>query len=462
MDLLALQVTDLEQQLEKEIEENPFLEVVEPVGDISEPDQSAEAKIEDGSETDILEHHEAQSSSGDEVQWDAWEEASMESDNNVWDGEEARPSETLGHERNPSHQESLMSTLMQQLALSPVSTRVSGAVEAFIGALDDAGYLREDAGVLARQAVLDISDEEIALALTTLHGFTPAGVGARTLQECLLLQLAERGEGESLSARILQRYEDALLHHRYEEIAAKERVAPRDVQDAVDHLRQLTPRPGSGWSKEVVESIVPDFLIRTTSNGLVVDLNDREAPRLQVRASYKHLVRNRASLSPEQKEYLAARLQAATWMVQAIEQRRQTMLRVMRSIVERQKSFFEQGLQGLQPLTLREIAEEVQMHESTISRVVRGKYAQTPRGLLPLRHFFSAGLETDYGDAVSARQVRDQIQSHIKKEDVTAPLTDQDIALRLQEEGIHVARRTVAKYREQMKILSAKLRRRVI
>jgi RNA polymerase sigma-54 factor len=233
------------------------------------------------------------------------------------------------------------------------------------------------------------------------------------------------------------------------------------VQKAADAVAKLEPKPGLRYSSAGDNYIVPDLIVDRIDGVYHVFVNDNNVPRLRLSRAYQDIARDKRKFDGENKDFISTRLNAANWMIQALEQRRQTMLKVMHFIVDRQRDFFEKGLQYLKPLTLREVAEGIGMHESTISRVTNEKYVQTPRGVLPLKFFFSSGLSTAGGEDVSARGIKATIEKRIADEDPKHPLTDQDIVDIFEKDGVRIARRTVAKYREQLGVLSARMRRRV-
>ena len=236
-----------------------------------------------------------------------------------------------------------------------------------------------------------------------------------------------------------------------------------EVQAAADEISELDPKPGLRYAPSLDhrQHVIPDLVVRELDGKYVVEVNDTGFPGLRVAESTRALVRDKTKLSSEEKEFIAKNYNSATWMVQAVEQRRQTMLKVMNFIVDKQRAFFEKGVQSLKPLTLREVADHIEMHESTVSRVTNKKYVQTPRGVYSLKYFFSSGISTTSGEATSSRGVKDKIKSLISNEDPLKPLTDQAIVKLLVIDGIKIARRTVAKYREQLGILSARMRKRV-
>ena len=258
-----------------------------------------------------------------------------------------------------------------------------------------------------------------------------------------------------------------LVNRRFPEIARLLKVSVHDVQVASDAIATLNPRPGTSVSAEDPKYVTPDLLVERVDEEYVVMLNDRNVPRLRISSAYESVMasqKKRAESTTEEKEtrdYIQGKLASAKWLIQTIEQRRRTMIKVMNCIVREQREFFDRGIAFLRPLTLAAVARQIDMHESTVSRVCSGKYVQTPRGVFELKFFFSSGLATDDGEDVSARTAKDIIKGLIDEEDKTEPLSDQRIAELLHEKGLQIARRTVAKYREQLQILPARLRRRV-
>ncbi len=297
--------------------------------------------------------------------------------------------------------------------------------------------------------------------LEVIQSLDPPGVGARDLRECILLQLRARGEEDSLAYLLVSEHFKDFLHHKWNEIARTLSLTPREVQDAADEVSKLDPKPGLRHAPDDDTYILPDLIVEKIDGEYHVFLNDTSLPRLRLSRAYREVARDKGKFKGENKEFIASKLNSASWMIQAIEQRRQTMLKVMNFIVDRQRDFFEKGVQHLKPLTLREVADHIEMHESTVSRVTNEKYVQTPRGVYPLKFFFSSGLATASGEDISARGVRDKIRTLVSHENPKKPLTDQKIVELLDVDGVRIARRTVAKYRDQLGILPARMRKRV-
>jgi len=278
------------------------------------------------------------------------------------------------------------------------------------------------------------------------------------LQECLLLQLAARGYEDSDEAHIINHHFESLKNRKFADIAREMKITPKDVQEIAQRIGELDPRPGLSVNAEGARAVVPDLeVVKVDDDGeeYAVYLNDSNLPRLRVSQAYEGAEKS----SEDTIKFIDEKKRHAEWVIKTIEQRRRTMIKVMEAIVVEQKEFFEKGAIALRPLTLQQVASTIGMHESTVSRVTRQKYVQTPRGVFPLKFFFSAGLDSDSGTEVAAKAVKIMIREIIEAENTAKPLSDKKIVDMLQESGLKIARRTVAKYREQMGILSARMRK---
>jgi len=357
---------------------------------------------------------------------------------------------------------------MAGLTIEPITETVAQGTLQQVGLVEDTGVTEAAEQQAPTRALLvappgvelftEANTEEM---LAIIQRLDPPGVGSRDVRECLLLQLTELGEVDTLQYRLVNEAFDDLKAHRWNDLAKRFGVEPADVQGAADMLARLDPKPGLKYSAGNEGYITPDLIVDKVDSAYHVFLNDTGVPRLRLSRSYQDIARDRKKMTKENREFIASKLNSASWMIQAIEQRRQTMLKVMNFIVDRQRDFFEKGIEHLRPLTLREVAEVIDMHESTVSRVTNDKYVQTPRGVLPLKFFFSSALSTSSGEDASARSIRAKLQKMIGEEDSAKPLTDQQIVHQFQEQGIKIARRTVAKYRDQLGILPARMRKRV-
>jgi RNA polymerase sigma-54 factor len=472
MDMLTMPLLDLQQHLKQELEQNPFLDLVDPDEDDEATDGDADdvPAVEDLAEPDAPPEPDRDESS-------AWEDFMAEGYEDGSRGLSAGEAPDLPEPVRIATTD-LTDHLREQIGLLELSDRERILAEEFIGDINEDGFLACSLEVLLDgvneyivrlAAEHDVRDrtpplftmDDAERMLAVIQGLDPAGVGARDMRECLLLQLREQGRGESLTARLVREAFDELVGHKWTELARRYGVEPIDVQTAADDVARLDPKPGLRYSRTDDGFVIPDLIVDRIDGEYRVSTNDTHMPRLRLARAYEELARSRRELDAEQREFIQSRFNSAQWLVQAIEQRRQTMLKVMHFIVDRQREFLEKGVAFLKPLTLREVAEVVGLHESTVSRVTSDKYVQTPRGVLPLKFFFSSGLTTTDGDDVSARGIRVQIQKMVADEDPKRPLTDQEIVSVLQRSGVNIARRTVAKYRDQLGVLPARMRKRV-
>ena len=329
-------------------------------------------------------------------------------------------------------------------------------VEVIAGSLDHDGYLRIGMEDLASSA--EVMEPVLRKILAKVQEFEPAGVAARDLGECLLLQLARQGEGNGLAARILNHHLPQLARHRYDEIARAIRVPVQEVNAAARRIALLEPKPGRPFAEADEQGVIPDLVIIPEGEGFVVRLNEDELPRLRINQEYKDLLAGRGE-NEELLLYLRDKIRGARVFLRSLQQRQQTLLAIGNEIVSRQEEFFRRGAVALKPLIMAQIADAVGLHVTTISRAVSGKYMETPQGLLEMRYFFTPGFQSGDGGSVSNEMVKDAIREMVDQESPRSPLSDQDIVGRLDDQGIKVARRTIAKYREQLSILPSHLRK---
>lgn len=471
MDMLYMPLLDLQQHLKQELLVNPFLELVE------EEEEEAEAGEETAAEADAQNEAEAGETSApadsdDESQWEeillnGFEVGGVREERDDREHYEPTTVATTG----------LDDHLREQIRMLDLSERDQLLAEEFIGNINEDGWLAAPLDEILRginqvveQAAEEQGDErelplftlpEVERMLHIVQSLDPAGVGARDLHECLVLQLKDSGLVGTLSETLVREHFQELIGHRWVEIGRKLGVPAGDVQQAADAVAKLNPKPGRAYAEGGDNYVVPDLIVEKVEGEYLVFINDSNVPRLKLSRAYQEIARDKKKFDGESKEFITSRLSAAQWLIQAIEQRRQTMLKVMHFIVDRQREFFEKGEQALRPLTLREVAEAIGMHESTVSRVTNEKFAQTPRGVLPLKYFFSSALKSSDGDDVSARAIRSTIEKLVGEEDPKSPLTDQALVELLERDGVQIARRTVAKYRDQLNILPARMRKRL-
>ena len=467
MDLLYMPLLDLQQHLKQELLNNPFLELVEM-------DEEDEEQTEETAEEQAAADQEEKKN--DEIDWEEILLDGFDTGGRREEHEEREYYEPVTVEKRD-----LSDHLSEQITLLDLSPRELLLADEFIGNISEDGYLscsleaiHEGINDLVKKTVeesereIDEDDElplytmeEVEAMMHVVQGLDPAGVGARDLRECLILQLRDAGLEQSVPYRLVRDCFDELINHRWSEISKRFGISPSDVQRAADEIAKLDPKPGLRFSAASDNYIIPDLVVDKIDGNYHIFLNDANLPRLKLSKTYQDIARDKKKFDGENKEFISSKLNSANWMIQAIEQRRQTMLKVMNYIVDRQREFFEKGVHYLKPLTLREVAEVINMHESTVSRVTNEKFVQTPRGVLPLKFFFSSGLSTTGGEDVSARGIKAQIEKLVSEEDTKNPLTDQAIVNILKESGVQIARRTVAKYRDQLGVLSARMRKRV-
>jgi len=357
--------------------------------------------------------------------------------------------------------------LIWQLRLIDCPQDLVEACEFIIGNLDEDGLLGASDDEIQRATGLD--QERIAEALGTVRSLDPTGVGARTLQECLILQieaLARSASDETeiaLLARVrevLADHWDELLHQRWEKIASAMGWEVAELKPVLDVIHRLEPKPGRAYTNHRSQYVEPDVYVDEKDGEYTVSLNDDGLPKLRINASYARML-ERGAVDPQVGDYLREKMRNAVWLMKSIDQRQRTIFKVARSIVSFQREFLDGGIEHLRPMVLRQVAEDIGMHESTISRVVSNKYMYTPRGLFPMKFFFHSGVDSARGENVSSLVVKERIRKLIDAEDPARPLSDSRIMKLLQREGIRLARRTVAKYREEMFLASSDKRRRV-
>ncbi|NTU42305.1 MAG: RNA polymerase factor sigma-54 [Nitrospirales bacterium] len=347
--------------------------------------------------------------------------------------------------------------LLWQLRMSTADDEVRKAAEVVIANLDDDGYLRATEEELA--PLVGADGDTIAQAISLVQSFDPSGVGARSLKECLLLQIATLDLGGSLAEKIVTFNMDDLQKKKYSTLARQYTVELQDVLAAVKVVEGLEPRPGRSFSIAETTYVVPDVFIIKTEEGYQISLNDDGMPRLRLNSTYRRLLKNRESLSKEETEFLREKLRLATELIKSLDQRNRTIYKVSECIVKFQEDFFEKGIKLLKPLNLKDVASYVGMHESTISRVTSNKYLACNHGVFSFRFFFSSAIKSENG-TISSTSVKDLIKEIIAGEDPKAPLSDQMLADLLKKRNIDIARRTVAKYREELRIPSQSQRKK--
>lgn len=427
--ILQLSAQDLREVIDKEYLENPALEMDEPISD----SDVAEKLTDQYSFEDIsaLANY-----LGDEGQ-----------------GKVVRDEVKQSFEAIAVIQKTLGEVLAEQVNLT-FSQQVDTQIARYItGSIDERGYLIGSVAEIAK--TLNYPEEKIEQILAIVQTFEPEGVGARDLRECLTIQAKQQGLYTGLIATLLEQYLTEIAHSHYKLIAEKEGCQPNDVQAAVDIIRRLNPRPGIAYSAEQSDYIVPDVVVRKIDDAYVVLVNDYGIPRLNISAAYK----NGAGFDSETKKYIEGRVNSAAWLIKSIEQRRNTLFNVVTEIVKQQQAFFDKGSAFMRPMLMKSVAENIDVHESTVSRTVANKYVETPHGVMGLKSFFTANLNLE-GEELIASQVKAKLKALIEEEDSKRPLSDQQLTALLKEQNMAISRRTVMKYREQLGYLSSVKRKR--
>jgi RNA polymerase sigma-54 factor len=352
---------------------------------------------------------------------------------------------------------SLQEMLLEQVRESALTEDLRPVAEMLIGNVDDYGYLKVSVEELA--ASTGLAAEKIQEVLKVIQTFDPPGVGARDLRECLLLQMDRSGLKDTLEYRIVHDFMEALGKRRIPEIARGTNHDVDDVQEALERIARLEPRPGRAFLADNDQYILPEVFVHRADGDFVVTTNNEHIPHLRISNTYKDLMAQGEN-SPEVRNYIREKIRAGKFLIKSLHQRQQTILNIAREIVNRQREFMEKGVSCLKPLTMVQVAQVVGVHETTVSRAVSGKYMQTPQGIFEMKYFFTAGIETASGNGMSNTSVKDMIAEIFEKEDTSKPLSDQEVVRMLKEkEGITIARRTVAKYRTELNILPSNLRK---
>ncbi|RJQ67540.1 MAG: RNA polymerase sigma-54 factor [Desulfobacteraceae bacterium] len=357
-----------------------------------------------------------------------------------------------------SHKESLSDHLLWQLLVSSPSPEEKSIGSLIIGNLDKDGYLQTSSAELAQQA--GVTEEDIEEVLFLLQSFDPIGVCARDLSECLLLQARNLGLQNTLVTDIITQHLNHLENKNYKAICRALKVTMEEVIAAVEIITRMEPKPGRQFSDEEPQYIIPDIYVYKTEDDFAIVINDDGLPKLRVNSFYKQAITRDKDVSGNARNYIQDKLRSAAWLIRSIHQRQKTIFKVMESILKYQRDFFEQGIAYLKPMVLRDVAEDIGMHESTISRVTTNKYAYTPQGIFELKYFFNSSIKRVHGEAIASASVQAKIRHLIEAEDPRKPLSDSKMADLLKAENIDIARRTVAKYREMMGVLPSSKRKR--
>jgi RNA polymerase sigma-54 factor len=445
--LLPMSTLELSELLNQEMVENPMLEEVpteelQPVE--AAPEKAEEPKLE-------------------KEKGDTWDDQDYEYffGDYLDDGYRPRTPTEIKElppiENTLSTAASLSDHLMWQLSMQTDDPAVRQIGEAIIGNLNDDGYLVATVEELAGMGPWATEDVESALSL--IQGFDPVGVAARDLQECLLLQLRHHALAGSPAERIVTDHMQLLKNHQVPELARKLGISIDELKHHIEIIRQLDPKPGSRHNPSQSQYVIPDVYVVKVEDQYVAVLNEEGLPQLRISPVYRRLLDKGAENTDETRAYVKDKFRSALWLIKSVEQRQKTIHKVASSIINFQREFLDHGIEYLRPLVLRDVANDIGMHESTVSRVVTNKYMHTPQGVFEMKYFFHSGIASSYGEAVSSVTIKQRIRKIIDQEDPRKPLSDSKIVSILQREGLELARRTIAKYREELKIPTSNQRK---
>ena len=469
--LLQMTKLELQEEITQELTDNPMLEEGLPEGERAEgeeaPAESGEAPEAEAAPVEALSGEapaadapapeaERDKDSFDEIDYESYFQDYMDLSyvpQAPAEEIEARPLDAV-----LSRPQSLTDHLMWQLEMAVVPPLRREMAEAIIGNLDEAGYLRASFDELAAMGPWPIEEVEIALHL--VQDFDPPGIGARDLRECLLLQIAFHDMEGTPVETIVKDHFDLLQNRKFRDLAQALGSTLDEVMAFVESIRHLDPKPGKKYNSDSGNYVIPDVYILKIDKGYTVVLNEEGLPRLRISPFYRRLIdRNNPEATRETREYAKEKFRSAFRLIKSLEERQRTIYKVAKSIVKHQEGFLDFGYEHMRPLILRDVADDIGMHESTVSRVVNHKYMHTPRGLFEMRFFFHSGITSDHGDDVSSLTVKERLKKAVAEEDAAHPLSDAAIVQMLGREGLRIARRTVAKYREELRIPSSNERR---
>ncbi len=445
--MLAMPILKLEQMVRQELSVNPMLE---EVVSSDEPELTSDEEVtqEVGSDEDT---------EFEKIDWETYLGEYHEYNQPYWTGSNDNNDEK-DHPFGKS-EKNLYEYLNEQLGYTNLSDEEKSIGEYIIGNLDDAGFLACDVSEMAE--ALSVDEFQVWKVLCTIQKFDPPGIAARSLKESLLIQLNNKEMVGTLPYLIVSQYFEKLDKLSHNQLAKFLRVPQERIEKAFVEIKKLNPRPATSRFGKPAASIVPDLIVDRIEDDFVVYSNDKNLPHLRVSNTYRKILGKKGKRVDTTQKYIKEKLDQAKWLLSAINHRRATMLRVMEAIVHHQKDFFEHGDSHIKPLKMQDIADELGMDVSTVFRVASGKYVQTPMGVYEIKYFFNSGVQTDDGEELSRRNVKLRIKEIISAEDSTKPLPDQKIKEILAKEGINIARRTVSKYREELRIKPARFRKRV-
>jgi RNA polymerase sigma-54 factor len=456
MEILQLPVLALQERIEQELSENPVLVDLRESGsaDAESDEPAAAAKAEPEGESATSEFD---SLIGLDENWsEIYDEGPRRSRASL-NEESDRKQEAM--QNMASRPRSFHDDLVEQLRFFDCDPTVRALAEYIIYNLDERGYFRLSLHDIVRDLNGSATPEQAEEALQLVQRLDPPGVGARDLRECLLLQLTPESPCYDVLYTLISQHLDDLEHNRLPAIEKKTGVPLEKIKEAIEQLRRLNFRPGASFAAENAQYVIPDLIVEQNEHGSYnVRLVDENTPLLSISRSYQKLLRNKET-DPRTREYIQKRIQSARWLIESIEQRRNTLLKVARAIIEHQKEFLDKGPEYIEPLKMQQIADRVGVHVTTVSRAVDDKWVQTPRGIFPLKRFFGGGTTTTDGEEVAWDTIKQKLLEVIAKEDKQSPMSDEEIVEEMGRQGFKVARRTVTKYRQALLIPSSRQRR---
>ena len=466
--LLQMSKLELEEVLTQEMTENPILEEEqeeqeeqeqeEAAGRTEAPEDPKESAPPPGTDAAAAPGEtppEKERDSFDEIDFDSYFEEYLDTSYNPRQYEE---SEQVPLENTLSQQPGLQEYLTWQLAMSGGDPTLREIATYLIGNLDEDGYLR-----VSREEIKAAgfeSEEQIERALGLVRSFDPPGICAFDLPDCLMLQIRALGIENPLIEKVISEHWPEFLNRQFAQLSKTLGVGLSQLQAVVEIVKNLEPKPGRKYSTERTIYVEPDVAVRKIGDEYVIQLNEDGLPKLRISSAYRRMLRRgNGAIGEEAATYLKDKMRSAVWLIKSLDQRQRTIYKVADSIVRHQRAFLDNGIEHLRPLVLRDVANDIGMHESTVSRVVSNKYIHTPRGLLPMKYFFHSGIDSTSGDDVSSLSIKNKISRIIGEEDAKRPHSDARITQKLRAEGIQIARRTVAKYREELRIPSSSQRK---
>ena len=450
--LLQLSRLELLNTIRKELEENPTLE--EEIHEVTAEESLDGQPDKASSDSSSTEEVTIQEKIRDDIDWNNYINEYSSSGKTHF---EAERKDSPDFESFIAHKESLRDHLLWQLLMTSPSQEEERIGSLIVGNLNEDGYLDASIENLATMSGSDPDKIEQVLAL--MQTFDPTGVCGRDLRECLLIQARYFNLDDSIVIKIIENHLNHLENKNYKAIAKSLKISIEEIITAVKIIKSLEPRPGREFTEEEAQYINPDVFVHKLEDEFVILVNDDGMPRLHVNNFYKNAFKEGGTFSDDAKEYIQDKMRSATWLIRSIHQRQKTIYKVMESILKFQRSFFDKGIAYLKPMVLRDVAEDIGMHESTISRVTTNKYVHTPRGIFELKYFFNSSIQRVQGEAIASASVQEKIRQIIESEDPKKPYSDDKISKLLKESNISIARRTVAKYREMMRVLPSNKRK---